>query len=65
MTTIENKSPVVISFARGGDAATRKLLNKSGTYKVAVNIENNRYDLFAPVEPEKKPADDVVAGSGE
>lgn len=65
MTTIENKSPVVISFDRGGDAATRKLLNKSGTYKVAVNTENNRYDLFAPVEPEKKPADDVVAGSGE
>lgn len=65
LTTIENKSPVVISFDRGGDAASRKLLNKSGTYKVAVNIESNRYDLFAPVEPEKKPAEDAVAGSGE
>ncbi len=64
MTTIENKSPVVISFDRGGDAATRKLLNKSGTYKVAVNTENNRYDLFAPVEPDKK-SEDAVAGSGE
>lgn len=63
-TTIENKSPVVISFDRGGDTASRKLLNKSGTYKVAVNIENNRYDLFAPVEPEKKQAADAVAGSG-
>lgn len=66
MTTIENKSPVVVSFDRGGDTASRKLLNKSGTYKVAVNIENNRYDLFAPVvESEKKQSADVVAGSGE
>ncbi len=63
--TIENKSPVVISFDRGGEAASRKLLNKSGTYKVAVNIESNRYDLFAPVEPEKQPKVEAVAGSGD
>lgn len=64
---IENKAPVVIAFDSGKESASRKLLNKSGTYKVAVDIETNRYDLFAMMTPDKKPSANgaIASGSGE
>ena len=61
--TIENKAPVVISFDAGKESASRKLLNKSGTYKVAVDIETNRYDLFAMMSSDSKsPVTGVISG---
>lgn len=66
--TIENKAPVVISFDSGKEAASRKLLNKSGTYKVAVDTGTNRYDLFAiAMTSNNKPsgAGNVAGGGGE
>jgi len=63
--TIENQSPVIIAFDNGKDAPAKKMLNKSGTYKVAVDISTNRYDLFAMAPPESKSNGDASAVAGE
>lgn len=61
--SIDNPSPVIIAFDNGKDVPAKKMLNKSGTYKVAVDIATNRYDLFAMAAPETKSgASTAVAG---
>ena len=47
--------PLLVKFDRGegSDHAATKNLNKSGTYKVAVNTQNNLLDLFAMADSDK------------
>lgn len=47
--THESSEPIVVKFDRGEgvDHAAAKNLNKSGTYKVAVDTQTNYLDLFA------------------
>ncbi|OHB81379.1 MAG: hypothetical protein A2W31_04065 [Planctomycetes bacterium RBG_16_64_10] len=54
--THKSKVPVIVEFDRGGgpDSLARKNLNKSGTYKVAVNADTNYLDLYAETEPPNK-----------
>ncbi len=61
--THSGPDPVIVKFDRGEgpENPARKNLNKSGTYKVAVNTQTNYLDLFAESEPTAKPAAD---GSG-
>jgi hypothetical protein len=58
--THSSTEPVVVTFDRGEgpDNPARKNLNKSGTYKVAVNTQDNYLDLFAKSEPQDEPATD-------
>lgn len=44
-----DSEPIVVEFDRGAgpEAPARKNLNKSGTYKVAVNTDSNYLDLFS------------------
>jgi hypothetical protein len=55
--THSSSDPVIVKFDRGDgpDSPSRKNLNKSGTYKVAVNTQTNYLDLFADPEPTPKP----------
>jgi hypothetical protein len=52
----KSKVPVIVEFDRGAgpDSLARKNLNKSGTFKVAVNTDTNYLDLFAQTEPPGK-----------
>jgi hypothetical protein len=54
--THKSKVPVIVEFDRGGgpDSFARKNLNKSGTFKVAVNADTNYLDLFAETGPPDK-----------
>jgi hypothetical protein len=54
--THKSKVPVIVEFDRGAgsDDLARKNLNKSGTFKVAVNADTNYLDLFAEAEPPNK-----------
>ncbi len=46
---VESSEPIVVSFDRGEGVGkpARKNLNKSGTYKIAVDTDTNYLDLFA------------------
>jgi hypothetical protein len=46
---LESSQPIVVSFDRGEGVGkpARKNLNKSGTYKIAVDTDTNYLDLFA------------------
>jgi hypothetical protein len=50
-----SEAPVVVKFDRGEgpEHAALKNLNKSGTYKVAVNTQTNLLDLYAVAPPDK------------
>jgi hypothetical protein len=54
--THKSKTPVIVEFDRGGgpDSVARKNLNKSGTFKVAVDTDTNQLDLFAETQPPNK-----------
>ena len=45
----ESSEPIVVSFDRGEGVGkpARKNLNKSGTYKIAIDTDTNYLDLFA------------------
>jgi hypothetical protein len=45
---IESTDPIVLAFDRGEGAEkpARKNLNKSGTYKIAIDTDTNYLDLF-------------------
>ena len=47
---------MVVKFDRGEgpDNPARKNLNKSGTYKVAVDTNTNYLDLFAKTKPQEE-----------
>jgi hypothetical protein len=49
-----SSEPLIVKFDRGEgpDNAATKNLNKSGTYKVAVNTQTNLLDLYAMAEPD-------------
>jgi hypothetical protein len=40
----------------GPEAPAQKLLNKSGTYKVAVDTQTNQLDLFSSTKTEGDPS---------
>jgi hypothetical protein len=63
---LESKHPIAVNFHRGdqGDEAVRKNLNKSGTYKIAVNTDTNLLDLYALApEESEEPAGPVLEGT--
>ena len=58
--THNSPDPVIVEFDRGEgpENPSRKSLNKSGTYKVAVNTQDNYLDLFAKSETQDDPVTD-------
>lgn len=52
--THSSAEPVIVKFDRGEgpEHAATKNLNKSGTYKVAINTQTNLLDLYAMAEPD-------------